>query len=112
MDEKTEKSYKRNLFSKIKSNFILKQIFNDLDKKVSLEIIRYNKRIKKRLNKDINNYKKYLQIIIEIIPKKIYMVVLLIFQTMKINVIIIFILMMTEKKYKGIILLKMIKWTK
>ena len=70
MDEKTEKSYKRKLFSKIKSNFILKQIFNDLDKKVSLEIIRYNKRIKKRLNKDINNYKKYLQIIIEIIPKE------------------------------------------
>ena len=70
MDEKNEKSYKRNLFSKIKSNFILKQIFNAMDKKVSFEIIRYNKKIKKRMNKDINTYKKYLQIIIEIIPKE------------------------------------------
>jgi len=70
MDEKNEKSYTRNLFSKIKSNFILKKIFNALDKKVSLEIIRYNKKIKKRVNKDINTYKKYLQIIIEVIPKE------------------------------------------
>ena len=55
-------------FKNIKSNYILKKIFNQLEEKTSLEIIKYSKTIQKRLNKDINDYKKYNQIEIEIIP--------------------------------------------
>ena len=51
----------------IKSNYILKQIFNNLQKKILLNFIRYNKILQKRLNKDINDYKiEYSKIELEI----------------------------------------------
>jgi len=56
------------LFWKYKTNYILQQIFSYLKENVSLEIIKYNKCIQKRLNKNINDYKDYKKIIIEIIP--------------------------------------------
>ena len=63
-----------NQLKKIKSNCILKIFFGYLFKRKSLEIIKYNKNIQKRINVDINNYKeyseKYSSIEIEIIPKK------------------------------------------
>ena len=65
---KNIKSFKGNSLNKVKSNYILKVIFNNLHTNKLLEIIRYNKYIQKRMNKDINYYKKYLQIGIEIIP--------------------------------------------
>ena len=43
----------------IKSNYILKKIFNNLEKKILFYIIKYNKNIKKRLDIDIDDYKKY-----------------------------------------------------
>ena len=43
----------------IKSKFILKKIFNNLNKKNLLKIIKYNKNIKKRLDININEYKEY-----------------------------------------------------
>ena len=53
----------------IKSNYILKQIFNNLQKKILLNLIRYNKTLQKRLNKDINDYKiEYSKIELEIYP--------------------------------------------
>ena len=57
----------------IKSDYILKYIFNSLKIDNLLKIINYNKKLQKRTNKDIDDYKKeyikqYLQIIIEIIP--------------------------------------------
>ena len=53
----------------IRSKYILQQIMNLLSHKILLEIIRYNKNIKKKLNKDINDYKnEYLKIEIELIP--------------------------------------------
>ena len=54
--------------------YILKNIFNYLDKNKLLEIIKYNKKIQTRLNININNYKEHSEIYslieIEIIPIK------------------------------------------
>ena len=68
-----EKEAENNIIAKnqiinIKSNHILQKIFIILQKKNLLEIIKYNKKLQKRLNIDINSYKEYLQIEIEIIP--------------------------------------------
>ena len=53
----------------VKSNYILKEIFDVLDICKYLNIIRYNKVYQKKLEKDINNFKEeYLKIEIEIIP--------------------------------------------
>ena len=43
----------------IKSNYILKKIFNNLEEKKSLKVIKINNNIKKNLNININNYKEY-----------------------------------------------------
>ena len=59
-------------FANLKNDYFLRELFNILEKKRSLEIIKYNKNIKKRLNININDYKeyseKYSSIEIEIIP--------------------------------------------
>ena len=58
----------------IKSNLILKIIFNYISERKKLETIKYNESIQKRINININNYKtfseKYSSIVIEIIPMK------------------------------------------
>ena len=46
-------------FERVKSKYILKKIFNNLEKKKLLEIIKYNKNIKKRINININDYRDY-----------------------------------------------------
>ena len=60
------------ILESIKSNYILQIIFVYLSKKKSLDIIKYNKRIQKRKNISIKNYKEYPEIYstieIEIIP--------------------------------------------
>jgi len=60
--------------SNIKSNYKLKQIFNHLTKKKSLEIIKYSKSLQKRFNLNIKDYKEYREIFssieIEIITVK------------------------------------------
>ena len=63
--EKTNLIKSQNKFINIKSNFVLKKIFNHLDKNKALKIIRYNTNIKNRLNIDIEDYKS---ILIDIIP--------------------------------------------
>ena len=55
---------------KIRSRYILKLIFNFLNNTKSLKIIKYNKKIKKRLDIDIENYKKSSIIEIDIIPNE------------------------------------------
>ena len=56
----------------IKSDYIMNKIFNNMQKRLYLEIIKYNINIQKRLNININNYKnyseKYSSIELEIIP--------------------------------------------
>ena len=58
----------------LKSDYFIQKFFNYISERKSLEIIKYNKIIQKRINKDINNYKecseKYSSIEIEIIPMK------------------------------------------
>ena len=64
----------KNLFENLKSDYMLKIIFNIISKHKSLEIIKYNKKIQKRLNISIKDYKEYYEIHssieIEIIPIK------------------------------------------
>ena len=65
----------KNIFYELKSNYILQKIFNNLNKKKSLVIVKYNKYSQRRLNLNINDYKKcyellYSSIEIEIIPFK------------------------------------------
>ena len=61
-----------NKLKNIKSNYILQKIFYNLAMKKSLEIVKYNKNLKERLKKNINDYKEYSEsyssIEIELIP--------------------------------------------
>ena len=54
-------------FENIKSNYILNKVFNFLREKKLFDIIHYNKYLQKKLNKDINDFKEFLKIEIEII---------------------------------------------
>jgi len=69
-DKKNEEKIKmvqiEDKFKNIKSKYILQKIFNNLDTKRRLYLIRFNKNIKKRLDININDYKEYLKIEIEL----------------------------------------------
>jgi len=59
----------KDIFKNLKSNYILKRIFNNLLKGKSLNIIKYNNNIKNRINISFKDYKEYSEIIeIEIKP--------------------------------------------
>ena len=72
-NQKSEIKLKSNL-DNIKNDYFLQKVMNNLSKKETLEIIKYNKKIKERLNININDYKeyckKYSSIEIELIPIK------------------------------------------
>ena len=54
---KTSKAInKRNLLLKVKSKYILRQIFDNIQYKKKLEIVRYNKNIKEKLDLKLNDY--------------------------------------------------------
>ena len=61
-------------YDNLKNDYFLQKVFNNLEKKKSLDFIKYNKSIKKRLNINIKDYKeyseKYSSIEIEIKPVK------------------------------------------
>ena len=63
-----------NILKNILSDYFIQKCFDYIHKRKSLEIIKYNKNIQKRINININNYKecseKYSSIEIEIIPIK------------------------------------------
>ena len=63
-------SNKTSKFHFIKSKYILQQVFAIVYKKKKLQIIKYNKEIQKRIDININDYKNYCEIIIEITPMK------------------------------------------
>ena len=46
-------------FDNLKSDYFLEKLFNNLKKKRTFDILKYNKNLKKRINITINDYKKY-----------------------------------------------------
>ena len=61
-----DKKDKFTSFFNIKNNLILKYIFLNLPKLKTLKIIRYNNKIKKRLNINLENYRAQTKIEIEL----------------------------------------------
>ena len=57
MGNKNNKVIDKFLFQNIKSKYIFQQICSNLSEKRILEIIKYNKNIQIKINKNINNYK-------------------------------------------------------
>ena len=49
----------KDIFKNVKSSYILEKLFDNLERKKLLDIIKYNKDIKRRMNININNYKEY-----------------------------------------------------
>ena len=46
-------------FINLKTDYFLEILFNNLEKKKTLNLIKYNKNIKNRINININDYKEY-----------------------------------------------------
>ena len=46
-------------YEKIKADYFLEKVFNNLEMKKTLNIVKYNKNIKERINININDYKEY-----------------------------------------------------
>ena len=46
-------------YENIKADYFLIKVFNNLEKKKTLNIVKYNKNIKERINININDYKEY-----------------------------------------------------
>ena len=69
-----EKTESKDIFKNLKSDYFLQKLFYYLLKKKSLDIIKYNKNIKERINISIKDYKEYSEIYssieIEIKPVK------------------------------------------
>ena len=63
--EKFEKSQIKSYakYEKIKADYFLIKVFDNLEKKIKLYIVKYNKKIKKRINININDYKEYSELI-------------------------------------------------
>ena len=59
---KSNKIKSKGLFVKLKSDYFLRKLFNNLLKKKSLDIIKYNKNLKDRLDISIKDYKEYSEI--------------------------------------------------
>ena len=49
----------KNKFENLKNDYFLLKVFNNLEKKRILYIAKYNKKIKNRINININDYKEY-----------------------------------------------------
>ena len=60
-EEKTEsnKIESKDIFKNLKNDYFLQKLFHNLLKKKSLYIIKYNKKIKERINISIKDYKEY-----------------------------------------------------
>ena len=70
--EKLKLIKSKNKFVNLKSDYFIQKLFDYMEKRISLKIIKCNINIQKRLNIDINNYKdfseKFSSIELEIIP--------------------------------------------
>ena len=63
---KNEQLKKSKNIENLKSDFFLVKLFEAISKNKSLEIIKYNKKLQKRLNISIDNYKECSKIEIEL----------------------------------------------
>ena len=52
----------KDIFKNLKNDYFLQKLFYNLLKKKSLDIIKYNKKIKERININIKDYKEYSEI--------------------------------------------------
>ena len=68
--ENLNKKTNQNDLRKIKSKYILKQVFDFLDKGILLKTVKYNKNIQTDLEIGLNDYKNYSEIEIDIIPSE------------------------------------------
>ena len=61
-------------FENLRSDYFLRKLFNNLERKKTLNMVKFNKNMKKRIKTNIYDYKefseKYSSIEIEIKPKK------------------------------------------
>ena len=74
-NNKENESAKPNpITEKIKSDYFLQKLYDNMPKKKKLEIVKYNKKIQNRINLSVKDYKEYSEayssIEIEIIPTK------------------------------------------
>ena len=60
------KNEQKNEFENLKSDFFLRKLFAILNKNKSVNIMKYNKNLQKRLNINVNDYKEYSKIEIEL----------------------------------------------
>ena len=61
-EEELKQIKSKNKFDNLKSNYFLCKIFDIIKRNKSLEIIKVNKKLQKRLNMGINDYKEYSQL--------------------------------------------------
>ena len=63
LKEKAEKNQNKsiNKFNNTKTDYFLKTVFNNLEKKKMLDLLKYNKNISNRINININDYIEYLE---------------------------------------------------
>ena len=62
---------KNNMIKKIRCKYVVKRIFDNLKQNKLLNIIHYNKKYQKLMNKNLKSYEnEFFKIIIEIIPKE------------------------------------------
>ena len=64
--DKKDKIKSKSSFENLKSDYFLQRIFDNMIKYKFLNIIKYNKKLQKRLNLNINDYKEYSYIEIEL----------------------------------------------
>ena len=71
-NKKNESAKLNPITEKIKSDYFLQKLYDNMTKKKKLKIVKYNKRIQNRINLSVKNYKEYSEtftpIEIEIIP--------------------------------------------
>ena len=74
INNKESLKQKNNIYNlrEIRNKYIIQQIFEHLNQKIFLKIIKYNKNIQDKLDINQNDYKTYCDIEIEIIPTEDY----------------------------------------